>query len=41
MMAGDIAARIRARAGIERAADESDDDFLEAVARRIRENARF
>jgi uncharacterized RDD family membrane protein YckC len=40
-MAGDIAARIRARAGLERGADESDNDFLEAVARRIRENARF
>jgi len=40
-MAADIAGRIRTRAGVERARAESDDDFLEAVARKIRETARF
>lgn len=40
-MSSEIAARIRSRAGLTRGPEESDDEFLEAVARRIRENARF
>ncbi len=40
-MANDIAARIRARTGLAGQPHQSPDDFLEAVARRIRENARF
>ncbi len=40
-MAEEIASRIRAKAGIAKDTSESDDQFLEAVVRRIRENARF
>jgi uncharacterized RDD family membrane protein YckC len=40
-MRSEIAARVRARANMPDDAAGSDDDFLEAVARRIRENARF
>ncbi len=40
-MAEEIAARIRKKAGIAEEKSQSPDDFLEAVARRIRENARF
>jgi uncharacterized RDD family membrane protein YckC len=40
-MAEEIAARVRARAGLADDKSQSPDDFLEAVARRIRENARF
>ena len=40
-MAYEIATRVRAKAGIADDKSQSNDDFLEAVARRIRENARF
>ncbi len=40
-MADEIAARIRKKAGLADDKSQSADDFLEAVARRIRENARF
>jgi uncharacterized RDD family membrane protein YckC len=40
-MAEEIAARIRRKADITDDKSHSPDDFLEAVARRIRENARF
>jgi uncharacterized RDD family membrane protein YckC len=40
-MAEEIAARIRTKARIADDKSQSPDDFLEAVARRIRENARF
>lgn len=40
-MAEEIAARVRAKTGLAKDTQQSDDTFLEAVARRIRENARF
>lgn len=40
-MAEEIAARVRAKTGLAKDPQQSDDEFLEAVARRIRENARF
>jgi len=36
-----IAARITARTGIEREASQSLDDFLEGIARQVRDSARF
>jgi len=40
-MAEEIAARVRAKTGLAKDTQHSDDTFLEAVARRIRDNARF
>ena len=40
-MAGQIARRVMERTGIERQADQSVDEFLEGVARRTRDTARF
>jgi uncharacterized RDD family membrane protein YckC len=39
--AGEIAARLRQRAGIEEEPGQSPDDFLEALAKRTRDGARF
>ena len=40
-MAEEIATRVRRKTGLVKGPEQSDDDLLEAVARRIRENARF